>query len=68
MIGHGADAIIGAHPHVIQDIQEIEGVPVFYSIGNAVSNMSATNTQMELMVTLKIVRYHNGKTKVAKEI
>ena len=64
LIGHGADAIIGAHPHVIQDIQEIEGVPVFYSIGNAVSNMSATNTQMELMVMLKIVRYHNGKTKL----
>ncbi len=63
-IGHGADAIVGAHPHVVQDIQKIDGVPVFYSIGNAVSNMSATNTQMELMVTLKIVRYHNGNTKL----
>jgi poly-gamma-glutamate synthesis protein (capsule biosynthesis protein) len=64
LIDHGADAIIGAHPHVIQDIQEIDGVPVFYSLGNAVSNMSATNTQMELMVTLRIVRYHNGNTKL----
>jgi hypothetical protein len=26
--------------------------------------MSATNTQMELMVTLRIVRYHNGNTKL----
>ena len=64
LIEHGADAIIGAHPHVIQDIQEIDGVPVFYSLGNAVSNMSATNTQMELMVTLRIVRYHNGNIKL----
>jgi poly-gamma-glutamate synthesis protein (capsule biosynthesis protein) len=63
-IDHGADAIIGAHPHVIQDIQEIDGVPVFYSLGNAVSNMSATNTQMEMMVTLRIVRYHNGNIKL----
>lgn len=63
-IRHGADAIIGAHPHVIQDFQKIDGVPVFYSIGNAVSNMSAANTQMELMVTLKIVRYHNGNIKL----
>ena len=63
---HGADAIVGAHPHVIQDIQEIDKVPVFYSIGNAVSNMSAANTQMEMMVTLKIVRYHNGRTKLLK--
>ena len=64
LIEHGADAIIGAHPHVVQDIQKIDGVPVFYSLGNAVSNMSATNTQMELMVTLKIVRYHNGNIKL----
>lgn len=64
LIDHGADTIIGAHPHVIQDIQEIDGVTVFYSLGNAVSNMSATNTQMELMVTLRIVRYHNGNTKL----
>lgn len=60
MINAGADAIIGAHPHVIQDYQEIEGVPVAYSLGNAVSNMSATNTQLELMATIKIVKDYNG--------
>jgi poly-gamma-glutamate synthesis protein (capsule biosynthesis protein) len=60
MIEKGADAIIGSHPHVIQDRQEIDGVTVAYSLGNAVSNMSATNTQLELMATLKIVRYSNG--------
>lgn len=60
MVEKGADAIIGSHPHVIQDYQEINGVPVVYSLGNAVSNMSVTNSQLELMATLKIVRYHNG--------
>lgn len=60
MVEKGADAIIGSHPHVIQDYQEINGVPVAYSLGNAVSNMSVTNSQLELMATLKIVRYHNG--------
>lgn len=30
----GADLVIGAHPHVIQDAEGIEGVPVFYSLGN----------------------------------
>ncbi len=34
LITAGADAIIGAHPHVTQDIQNIDGVPVFYSLGN----------------------------------
>lgn len=66
MIGKGADAVIGSHPHVIQDRQEIDGVTVAYSLGNAVSNMSATNTQLELMATLKIVRYSNGDLEMLK--
>ncbi len=57
---NGADWIIGAHPHVIQDSEVIGGVPVVYSLGNAVSNMSAPNTQLELMATVRIVRGHNG--------
>ena len=65
---NGADMIIGAHPHVIQDFQMIEvngsgnrkGVPVAFSLGNAVSNMSAKNTQLELMATIRIVVHGNG--------
>ena len=54
----GVDAIVGAHPHVVQDstvIRTSDGrkVPVFYSVGNAVSNMSATNTRLEMAVTLR---------------
>lgn len=30
----GADLVIGAHPHVIQEFENINGVPVFYSLGN----------------------------------
>jgi poly-gamma-glutamate synthesis protein (capsule biosynthesis protein) len=63
-VSHGADAIIGAHPHVVQDMQTIDGIPVFYSLGNAVSNMSAANTQMGMMARLRIVRYHNGRTRL----
>lgn len=65
---NGADMIIGTHPHVIQDfqilqIEDIDGVrdvPVAYSLGNAISNMSAKNTQLELMATIRIVREGNG--------
>ena len=35
-------------------------VPCYYSLGNAVSNMSATNTRIELMIHLKIVRLRDG--------
>lgn len=34
LIGEGIDAIIGHHPHVVQDIEIIENKPVFYSLGN----------------------------------
>jgi poly-gamma-glutamate synthesis protein (capsule biosynthesis protein) len=30
----GADAIIGAHPHVIQTYENYQGVPIVYSLGN----------------------------------
>lgn len=53
MVSQGADVIIGSHPHVVQDTTHINGVPVVFSVGNAVSNMSAANTQLELAVTLK---------------
>ena len=49
----GADVIVGAHPHVVQDTTHLGGVPVIYSMGNAVSNMSQENTRLELMVTLR---------------
>lgn len=68
---NGADMIIGSHPHVVQDMQtlEIRGadgreVPVAYSLGNAISNMSAPDTQLELMATIRIIRESNGDIKV----
>ncbi len=33
-VAAGADAIIGAHPHVVMNQEWMGGVPVFYSIGN----------------------------------
>lgn len=36
MIAAGADAVIGGHPHVMQDIELIDGRPVIYSVGNFV--------------------------------
>ncbi|HCC21928.1 TPA: capsular biosynthesis protein, partial [Candidatus Uhrbacteria bacterium] len=30
----GADLIVGSHPHMVQDIELVDGVPVVYSLGN----------------------------------
>ncbi|MFT5644165.1 MAG: poly-gamma-glutamate capsule biosynthesis protein CapA/YwtB (metallophosphatase superfamily) [Janthinobacterium sp.] len=36
MIDAGADAVIGGHPHVIQDVEQYRGKPIIYSLGNFV--------------------------------
>ncbi|RZL30980.1 MAG: CapA family protein, partial [Rubrivivax sp.] len=36
MIRAGADAVVGTHPHVRQDVEVIDGKPVIYSLGNFV--------------------------------
>ena len=60
LVEQGCCAIVGSHPHVVQDTTHIKRVPVIYSMGNAVSNMSATNTRLELAVTLRFVRDQNN--------
>ncbi len=38
MIDSGADAVVGGHPHVTQNIEIYKGKPIFYSLGNFVFN------------------------------
>jgi poly-gamma-glutamate synthesis protein (capsule biosynthesis protein) len=67
LAAEGADAIIGAHPHVVQDTAFVRKVPVIYSLGNVVSNMSAPNTRLELAVLLRLVYSRpSGKTTVLR--
>ena len=68
LVGIGCDAVIGAHPHVVQDCGQVSAfsdgslkkVPVVYSLGNIVSNMSATNTQVGMIASLRIVTDEDG--------
>ena len=51
MVKAGADLIVGDHPHCLQGIEYIEGVPVFYSMGNFWFNSKTLDTGL-LEVTL----------------
>lgn len=64
LIDNGADLIVGTHPHVVQDIGTIDGVKVAYSLGNAVSNMSAQNTQLGLTLKVRLTVGTNGKVRL----
>lgn len=44
VIDAGADAVIGAHPHVLQGIEYYNGKPIFYSLGNFIFNQDIDQT------------------------
>lgn len=42
MIENGADLIIGTHPHVIEPVEIVGGVPVYWSLGNYINSTAET--------------------------
>ena len=72
MADAGVDYIIGSHPHSLQkyDIITAEDgrrVPVFYSLGNFLSNMPKEITKDTGIVKLVLSRDEDGKVKIADE-
>jgi poly-gamma-glutamate capsule biosynthesis protein CapA/YwtB (metallophosphatase superfamily) len=51
----GADLVIGAHPHVLQELELYKGRFIAYSLGNFVfgSESNRTNTSMILLLTFR---------------
>ena len=69
MIEAGADAIIGGHPHVTQDIEFYKSKPIIYSVGNFI--MKETDNEQQRMgwvLRLKIDKagVHGFDTHVAR--
>ena len=62
ILSHGADVIIGSHPHVIQPVELIFGADsavsglVVYSLGNYVSNQRAQNKDGGIMFNLNLLK------------
>jgi poly-gamma-glutamate synthesis protein (capsule biosynthesis protein) len=67
MFRNGADAIIGSHPHVVQPARMLEITfgdtshfrPVFYSLGNFVSNQRAQYKDGGIMAELHLHKTHH---------
>lgn len=58
LVNNGADLIIGSHPHVIQEMEMIEGKPVFFSLGNHLFDQKYLSTKKGLIADCRI---KNGK-------
>jgi poly-gamma-glutamate synthesis protein (capsule biosynthesis protein) len=52
LIQAGADALIGHHPHIVQNIEFILNKPVFYSVGNFIFDQNRKNTNKGIAVIL----------------
>jgi poly-gamma-glutamate synthesis protein (capsule biosynthesis protein) len=59
IIKSGADAIVGSHPHVVQNFEmqyrsDSTQVPVFYSLGNMISNQRWRNSNGGILARITI--------------
>ena len=61
LIASGADLIIGSHPHVVQGIELIDGVPVIYSLGNFVFDQGFDQTNVGMMAGVLL---HNDRVTI----
>ena len=59
MVDAGADAVIGGHPHVTQDIEHYLGKPIVYSVGNFVMQETDNADQRRGWV-LRLQLDHSG--------
>ena len=66
MFENGVDAIIGTHPHYVQQVTLNEdGTFVAYSLGDLISDAERAGTEYSIVLNLEITRNNiSGKTKV----
>jgi poly-gamma-glutamate synthesis protein (capsule biosynthesis protein) len=58
LVEHGADLIVGHHPHVVQAPACVEGRPVFFSLGNHLFDQKYAETKDGLIADCSV---HDGR-------
>jgi poly-gamma-glutamate synthesis protein (capsule biosynthesis protein) len=58
LVEHGADVVVGHHPHVVQQPECVHGRPVFFSLGNHVFDQRFPATKEGLIADCRI---HGGR-------
>jgi poly-gamma-glutamate capsule biosynthesis protein CapA/YwtB (metallophosphatase superfamily) len=52
LVDAGADLVVGNHTHVVQALQEINGVPVFFGLGNFVFDQTWADDHQQGVILL----------------
>lgn len=58
---HGADVVIGSHPHVVQPAEADSSHVVVYSLGNFVSNQRKRYTDGGIMASVEATKHPDGR-------
>ena len=64
---HGADLVIGSHPHVVQPVEADSTYAVFYSLGNFVSNQRRRWCDGGLMARIRVTKHPDGRMRYCAE-
>lgn len=64
---HGADLVIGSHPHVVQPVEADSTYAVFYSLGNFVSNQRRRWCDGGLMARIRVTKHPDGRMRYRAE-
>lgn len=67
-INHGADLILGHHPHVLQGIEEYNGKFIVYSLGNFMFGGNRNPSDKDTIVFQQTFHFQNGKLTNEKEL
>lgn len=65
--GHGADLVVGSHPHVVQPFDADSSHVVLYSLGNFVSNQRRRYCDGGLVAEIEAVRHPDGRMSYSLE-
>jgi len=63
LIDKGADAVIGGHPHVVEEAEVYKGKPIFYSLGNFIFDQYFSEETQE-GISVGLILGENGVKKV----
>ena len=67
-VDHGADLVLGAHPHVLQGIERYKGVTCAYSLANFCFGGNTNPSDKDTMILQKTFTIHKGKLVKDKKV
>ena len=67
-IDHGANLVLGHHPHVLQGVERYKGAYIVYSLGNFCFGGNSNPSDKDTMIARPTFVFKNGKLKIRQTV